>query len=138
MAIVEIKGVKIDVDLRPAQTVETFKVGDPVKVLIKEFSNYAAYPGIIIGFDAFKIRPTINVCYTKVSYGCAELVLLSINEDTKDAEICHTETADLCLEKQDCLDKLNAEIEKKKAEIADIQRKQAYFLKHFGKYFSGK
>lgn len=58
MNIVEINGIKMAIDERTAtiQKVDTFKVGDPVKVLIKEYSSYNAKFGVIIGFDNFKNR----------------------------------------------------------------------------------
>ena len=37
--IVEIDGVKIEVDLRTAKRIDTFRVGDNVKVLCKEYNG---------------------------------------------------------------------------------------------------
>ena len=63
--VVEINGVKMEVDLRSATTqeVNTYKVGDQVKVLIKDYSSWKDYPGTIVGFDNFKQRPTIIIAY---------------------------------------------------------------------------
>ena len=52
--IVEIDGVKIEVDLRSAKRIDTFKVGDNVKVLCKDYNNqFKVKPGIITDFANF-------------------------------------------------------------------------------------
>jgi hypothetical protein len=48
--IVEINGVKLELDMRQAklQSIDTFKVGDSVKVLIKEYGDsYKTHAGVI-------------------------------------------------------------------------------------------
>ena len=52
--IIEVNGVKMEIDLRNAKVVENYKVGDYVKVLIKEYNSYKSYIGNIIGFDNFE------------------------------------------------------------------------------------
>ena len=60
--IVEIDGVKIEVDLRTAKRIDTFSVGDNVKVLCKKYNDdYEVKPGIITDFANFKEKPTIVV-----------------------------------------------------------------------------
>lgn len=61
--IVEINGIKLEVDLRTAKRVEEYKVGDMVKVLKKEYGDsYKSYAGMIVGFDAFVALPTNPLC----------------------------------------------------------------------------
>lgn len=73
--IIEIGGVKLELDMRTGKTtqIDTFKVGDNVKVLIKEYDSYKSYAGVIVGFDNFKERPTIIVAYLKMGYSEADI-----------------------------------------------------------------
>ena len=59
--IVEIDGVKVEVDLRTAKRVDSFRVGDNVKILDKNYSGYKVKPGIIVDFAEFKELPTIVI-----------------------------------------------------------------------------
>lgn len=88
--IIEINGIKLEVDLRNAKRVDEFKVGDNVKVLIKKYSDtFVSHPGVIIGFDAFEKRPTIIICYLDVDYSNSAVRFCYFNQDSKDLEICH-------------------------------------------------
>ena len=58
--IIEIDGVKIEVDMRTAKRIDTFKVGDNVKVLCKSGDDFKVRPGVIIDFCNFKEKPTIS------------------------------------------------------------------------------
>ena len=59
--IIEIDGVKVEVDLRTAKRVDSFKVGDNIKILDKEYDNYKVKPGIIVDFAEFQELPTIVI-----------------------------------------------------------------------------
>ena len=69
--IVEIDGVKIEADFRTAKRIDTFAVGDNVKVLCKEYDGqYKVKPGIITDFANFKEKPTIVVAvFNEGSWG---------------------------------------------------------------------
>ena len=134
--IIEIGGVKVEVDLRYATQVESYKVGDNVKVLVKEYSDsFKSYPGVIIGFDNFQVRPTIVICYLKTSYNKAEIVFLYLTKDSKDVEICSMIGNDLAINKTTVLELLDSEIIKKEQELIDLKAQKGYFLVNFGKYF---
>lgn len=44
--IIEVNGVKLEVDLRNARRVDEFRVGSPVKVLVKNYSTYESHFGM--------------------------------------------------------------------------------------------
>lgn len=132
--IVEINGIKMEVDLRHAKKIEHYKVGDNVKVLVKEYSNYASYPGVIIGFDEFAKLPTISVCYLKTGYN-AEVKFVFINAESTDIEIVHMSDADR-IELNLAPEQLDREILRKEAEIADLKAKKAYFLENFNRHLA--
>ncbi len=130
--IIDINGIKMAIDERTAtvQKVDTFKVGDPVKVLIKEYSGHNVRYGVIIGFDMFKARPTITVAYIDYS----TLKYCYIYEGTEN-EILAVEAHDLTLEKTWILDRMKDNIKKKEQELFEEKSKMEHFINQFGKYF---
>lgn len=136
LKIIEINGIKLEVDMRTAKRIEQYRVGDKIKVLVKTYSDsFESYPGVIAGFDMFEQRPSITVAYIKQSYASASLEFRVINKDSKDIEICSAQDYDLSYEKGDVINNFNREIEKKRNEILDIEAKKNYFIEKFGKHF---
>jgi hypothetical protein len=134
--IVEINGIKMEVDLRDCKVIEQYRVGDNIKVLIKEYSNdYRSYVGTIIGFDNFKETPTVVIAYLKTEYSSAEIKYLYFNKETKEAEITYLNNWDIPLSKSDVLKKFDSTIEIKKREIEETQNKKKLFEQLFGKFF---
>lgn len=137
---IEINGVKLEVDMRTARKIENYKVGDRVKVLVKEYSSYKPFPGVIVAFDMFEKAPTITVAYLDVGYNGAELKFAYINggvgSEDKDQPELAPYNDDIHVDKADVIDKLDREINKKQLEIEDLERKKVYFLKNFNKYFA--
>jgi hypothetical protein len=137
--VVEIDGIKLEVDLRHARRVDTFKVGDRVKILKKEYSSTNIYHGVIVGFENFASMPTIVVAYVESSYNSAEIKLAYINgtnNDDKKVELVPDTDQSMAFSKADILAKFNRQIESKLEEIRDIYRKQRYFNAQFGKMFN--
>lgn len=135
--IVEINGVKLEVDLRQANTIESFKIGDNIKVLVKGYGdNYSSHVGVIIGFDEFKEHPAINITYLELTYSKAEMHFKTLTADTKDVEIAHvTNPNELTFNKNSVEQMFNDKIKKQQEEIKDIIGQRDYFLQAFGKYF---
>ena len=138
MSIIEIKGVKIDVDLQEATQIEHLKIGDSVKVLLKRYDDYKVCPGIIIGFVRFTTLPTIEIAYLDLSYNEAELSFIAYNANTKNVEIAKTEIQELSFKKSTVLEIMDKKILGKEQELHDMKAKKDYFLKNFGKYFQCK
>lgn len=135
--IVEINGIKLEVDLRHAKRIEEFKVGDNVKILIKGYGDdYKSHGGVIVGFDQFENLPTIVICYCEVSYSSAEIKFAYINSKTKDIEICHMGEYEKLIDLDMAKSFMEREVAKKEQEVLDIKRKQQYFLAHYNKTFS--
>lgn len=137
--IIEINGVKLEVDLREAKTVESYKVGDQIKVLIKSYSDtFNSYFGTIVGFDNFESRPTIIIAYLEVNYDGAELKIIYFNKDSKDVEVCPADNGDFSFTKSSVVDSFQKQIAKKEMEKLELEQKLEYFLTRFGKYFENK
>ena len=53
--IIEINGIKLEVDLSTAKRIDEFRVGDNVKVLRKGYNdNFEVLAGVIVEFVNFK------------------------------------------------------------------------------------
>lgn len=136
--IIEVGGVKMEVDLRHAKIIDSFKVGDTVKVLTKNYSGYTSHVGMIVGFDQFQNLPTIVIAYLKVDYSSSAIEFVYINSETKDVEICQINDWDIPYSKQQIIDRMNREIDKKQEELRELEVKKSVFLNMFGKYFDNK
>jgi hypothetical protein len=136
--IIEINGVKLEVDLRDATVIEKYKVGDHIKVLKKNYSDYSSFLGVIVGFDNFEQHPTMVIAYLKSDYSSASIEFVYYNSETKEVEIAPVNDYDIPYSKQSVIDKMDKEIAKKEEEIRDLQSKKNYFLHMFGKFFENK
>jgi hypothetical protein len=133
--IVEINGVKMEIDLRYAREIDTYRIGDNVKVLVKGYSDsYASHPGVITGFDNFKERPAILVTYLDMKYSESNLVTVSITKDSKEIELCPM-VDDILFEKEQVLVLFDRKIAAKEAELQDVKRAKNYFELHFAHYW---
>lgn len=135
--IIEINGIKMEVDLRQARVIENYKVGDNIRILKKEYSDkYKVYQGVIIGFDEFQKLPAVEIAYLEISYSDVKIHFIAFNEQTDEIEIAPAGNVnDLRFKKSDVISSMNAEIEKLKEQIKDIERKRLYFEENFSKYF---
>jgi hypothetical protein len=135
--VVEINGMKLEVDMRTAKRVDTFKIGTKVKLLVKsDYGESSVCSGVIAGFEPFEELPTLIVCYIEMTWNEAKLKFVHINEKTRDKyEIVASLDETLPIEKADIVKQMDKAIEAKQQEIADIERKRDYFLKYFNQWF---
>lgn len=133
--VVEIKGIKMEVDLRYARRIDEFRIGDRVKVLEKEYREPRLYPGVIIGFENFKELPTIVVAVLQNKYNEAKIVFKYFNAKAEDMDMVPAESHYIPFEKAEVLRLMDKEIETKKQEHDDLVARKEYFLKTFECYF---
>lgn len=135
---VEINGVKFEVDMREAKRIDTFKIGDPVKVLKKEYGdNWKQHCGVIVDFTEFVKRPTITIAYLEENYNETKVQFIYINSDTTNdtIEIAPCNEFEMEISKPDVLAKMEKEITGLQDKIREIEFKKAMFIKYFNKYF---
>jgi hypothetical protein len=133
--IIEINGVKMEVDLREATTLDTYKCGDLVKILVPEYGDtFKAMAGVIIGFDNFKSRPAIVVAYLDAKFSDAEIKLAYIHDGGKH-EITHASPADVPFSKEQVDQLMDRHIAAKQKELDEAQWRKRQFESWFGKYF---
>lgn len=133
---VEINGIKVEVDLRTCKKIDTFKVGDNVKVLKKSYGdNFQVYSGVIIDFVAFKERPALVVAYFDTSYSGTDIKFETITQDSKDIEIAPCLPHELKINRDRVIDKFDIAIVAKEREADDLRQKKDYFIQNFSKFF---
>ena len=134
--IIEINGVKLEVDTRYAKRVDQIRIGTRVKVLQKDYSDYKVAHGIVIGFEPFQKLPTIIVAAAIIEYSTAKIKFIYYNSETKDTEIVISSEDDVAdVDKNNFINSVDREIDKKKNEIQELEDRKQYFLKKFKTYW---
>lgn len=140
--LVEIKGVKLEIDEQYAKTIEQYHmgyhIGDNVKVLVKEYSTYKSYPGIIAGFDAFQELPTIIVAYVKNEYRTPSVEFVYINSESKEVEICPMVLDEIPFIRENIESIFDEEIKRREQEVVEMKTKKQYFMQAYNKHFTTK
>lgn len=135
--IIEVNGVKLEVDLRSAKRIDELKVGSRVKCLTKDYSGMKTCPGVIVGFEPFPSLPTIVVAYLDIGYGSPGLKFKTFNSEAKDLEvIADLDNNALEIDREEALAYFDREIAKKDMELKEATAKRAFFVAHFGRYFA--
>lgn len=133
---IEINGIKVEVDLRTCKRIDTFKIGDNVKVLKKQYGEeYNVYSGVIVDFVNFKERPSLVVAYFENSYSGVNIKFETITKDSKDIEIAPCLPHEMKLNKDRVVDKFDIEIAAKEREADELRQKKQYFIDNFEKFF---
>lgn len=133
--IIEIGGVKMEVDLRYAKRIDNMRVGDRVKVLKKNYSDHSVYPGIIIGFEPFQELPTIVVAYVESSWKSCNIKFLHYNKASKDTELVVAADVDWDHDKARLMGLFDAEIREHQDKIREIEERKKYFELNFRSYW---
>lgn len=136
--IIEVNGVKLEVDMRYAKRLDTFRVGDRTKVLKKKYNDdWRVYHGVVIGFEPFEEAPTIIIAYLEDDYGDPEVKVLYYNKhNTKETEVVAALDDDkITVSKERILNSFDKKIRVKEREIEEIKDLKQYFLSKFGCYF---
>lgn len=133
---IEINGIKFEVETRKMRKIESYKVGDPVKILIKKYNDeWETYTGIIVDFIAFQNLPTIVIAYIELGYNSNDIHFIDVNEKNENVEIAPLPKHETRIRKADFLLKLNKSIEEKKEKIKALEYIKDIFLDHLDKYY---
>ena len=133
---IEIDGIKVAVDMRTVKKIDTYRIGDNVKILKKPYSNdYRVYSGVIVDFVNFKELPAIVVAYFNQDYSGTSIQFETITKDTKDVEIAPCLPHELSINKNRVIDKFNYEIQQQQHKVDELKAQRDYFLENFGKFF---
>ncbi len=131
----EINGMKFEVEQLVKETY-TFKVGEKVKILKKDYSSFKVCFGMITGFDNFNGKAVITVAYLETSYNSAELKIEYITEESDIKLLPYNE--DLDFRKENIVEMFDRQIKNKQDEIRKIEFEKDFFIKQFGKLIENK
>ena len=135
--VIEVNGVKLEVDLRSARRIENITVGSRVKVLKKQYDGHKVKHGVVIGFEPFTQLPTIIICVMEDNWNAAKLEFVYYNAETKETEVVVARDDDEhALDKNDVCAKIDREIAKKESEIQELRDRKSYFLDKFATYWT--
>ena len=135
--IVEIEGVKIEVDMRTARRVEEMRIGTKVKVLVTtSYGGPQVHSGVIVGFEPFEKLPTIVVAYLVTDFSKTELKFLHYNAKSKEGhELVAAADGVLDLDKEMVMSQFEREIATHEVAIEAVKERRAYFERHFQQYW---
>lgn len=133
--VIEVNGCKIEVDMRYARRIDTFKIGDNVKVLDKRNNKNEMRSGVITDFANFKELPTMIVAVYKVGsyWDKPGIEFITYNSETEDIEIVGVSENEVIVSRETIVQKFNDEIEKKQHELNDLIIQRDTFVEYFGK-----
>lgn len=136
--IIEINGIKLEVDLTTCRRIDEFRVGDNVKILIKksEYQQEKLLNGVIVEFLNFKDAPIIQLAVFEQSYSGSSINFINYSANTANMEIMACGKHELVLEKSKTVDQMQNEIDRKQHEVDDLRNKLNWFLKFYGKHFA--
>ena len=132
--VIEINGIKLEVDLRSAKRIDEFSVGDTVKVLDNRNDKNVVRTGVITDFANFKDLPTIIVAmYTPPDYWSKPTIeFIPYNANTEGIEIVGVSAEEIIVSRETIVQKFDDEISKKRDELNDLVIKRDTFVKYFG------
>lgn len=131
--IIEVNGVKLEVDLRTARRVEELQIGSRVKVLVKQSYSTKSdvFPGVVVGFEPFASLPTILIAYVKSEFNDVGLHTVSYNAASEGVEIVASIDDDFSVSKNEVLGWFRRERQKLDEKRAEIDAKEAFFVDRF-------
>ena len=140
--IVEIDGVKIEVDLRNAKVIDTYHVGDPVMVLhnADQYNEALICTGVIVSFNEFNGIPAIQVMELNMrSYsddvGFKIVSIVHGDKPKRGISIAPYNRYEGLISKSNVVTKLNRKIAQKELELEELNSQMKYFVDEFSKSF---
>jgi hypothetical protein len=135
--IVEIDGVKIEVDLRTAKVIDHYKIGDPVQILHPgEGYGCGIKAGVIVGFCDFDKNPAIEIIELDHDYSGVNFKTVTVIGGQKNSvQIAPYDKYQGLVSQADIVTRFDREIQKKELELADLKLKKKYFIDDFAKAF---
>lgn len=133
--IIEVNGVKLEVDLASAKRIDEFRVGDTVKVLDNRNDKNEVRTGVITDFANFKDLPTIIVAMYKAGdyWTKPTIEFFPYNSNTEGLEIVGVSAEEIIVSRETIVQKFDDEIAKKRDELNDLIVKRDTFIKYFAR-----
>jgi hypothetical protein len=134
--IVEIDGVKLEIDLRTAKVIDHYKIGDPVRVMIGDTYGNPIKAGVIVGFCEFEKNPAIEILVLDSDYSNINFKTVTIISGKENkVQIAPYDRYEGLISQTDVVTRFDREIQKTELELADLKLKKQYFIDDFAKAF---
>jgi hypothetical protein len=136
--IVEINGVKVEIDLRNAKVIEHYKVGDPVRVYHpkSDYRGAEIRAGVIVGFCEFEKTPAIEILELEDSYNSITFKSVVVSgELNNDLQIAPYDRYEGLISQANVVTRFDRQIQQKELELSDLKLKKKYFIDDFAKAF---
>lgn len=135
--IIEVNGVKLEIDLRTARRIEEIRIGSPVKLLSKGgYGSGKVHPGVVIGFEPFKDLPTILVAYIEEDWSNATIKIAAINSKQENFDMVAAVDPDFAVDRDAIIKRFERQISAKEREIDTIREQQKYFETNFKAFWA--
>jgi len=139
--IIEINGAKIEVDFDKATKIDTFKIGDNVKIFHKEYTTsteYKVFPAIIVGFTQTDTLIAIECMMMKYDYNGVTFKSIYFTNDAKMNEdkiniLAAVHEGEMLFSYESILDKLDSNINVAEIALSEAKNRKEYFLKYYQK-----
>ena len=133
--VVEINGVAVEFDEKLIIKQE-IKVGDPVQLLKKDYSDYKLYKGVVTQILPFSDKPVVEVMYIEEGYSSFNIKTAVITDGQDSGmKIVRVDNEFLPFTKDRAIDMLDTKIKEAEHALQDAKDKKEYFLKYYNKYF---
>lgn len=140
MKRVEVGGMTLEFDEKLVMKQEV-RVGDNVNLIVKEYSDYKIYKGVVISLLPYADdNVAIEVLYIDDSYTGFEIkkktLMSKVTDEEVKARIIKIENDDfLPFTKERAIDILDKSILDAENKYNEAKAKKEYFLKYYNKYF---
>lgn len=135
--IVRIGNIEMDVAVTSMRSIQTFKVGDPVKLLKKagSYSSQETMAGVIVSFDNYESAPAIVVLAMTSSYNDVNFQFVTITEMGKEYDMIHYSGYEQLFTRDNVMRIFDRKVAEMELKINEMKAKRAYFDQHFASAF---
>lgn len=134
--IIEIDGMKVEIDLESARRIDTFRIGDNVRVLEKTSNPVKVKNGIITAFNNFKDEPCITVAvFDNGDYWTAPSIKFIYIHSGMDNEyeIVLASEDEIKVSGEGVVERFEQKIFQKQQEVNQLREQLEYFKAYFMK-----
>lgn len=135
---VEVNEAMVKIGLKKEEVVNNYKVGNYIKLLIKDVFDFENYPGRIVGIYYSNDEPIIVVAYLKQPFDRFNIGYIEISLSSEDVKIAPLNDWDFPIEWLSRLKRFKIEILSKEQEVTEMKSNVKRFEQIFDEYFEDK
>lgn len=135
---IELNEAMVKIGLKKEEAINNYKVGNYVKLLIKDIFDFESYPGRIVGIYYSNDEPIIVVAYLKQPFDRFNISYIEICPSSEDTKIEPLNDWDFPIERLSMLKRFKIEILSKEQEVTEMKSNVKRFEQIFDEYFEDK